>query len=871
MTIERLLNPETPPAGHRVQEPKPINSTARTISGSRALKKDLGHRNWNQTIHHLFERRNDIRSSTYREVSAGSSIELDPAKLGSYTLRLSGNAAINLKRPPRVPPGQGSGRARWWSTRVRVFYAVEATIAWQSNVYGARDVALTPGGEGGGYALEQISSLPGSPGLASTSDVFDLMYDERTGEWFVSWHVRGALTNDPAEKDPDAVDPDPAPGEPSTPGSEPGDPNDPGNPPENDYTDPDTGEPLVPEDMPSRPANLIALHDNAFSYSTNCGHSWSVSAKQVPAGMSDFSALAGEGILAFASGKAFYSTGVSDFYSVSIRKPTESTLAVVNGDFETGDLTGWDIISGTAPLILDTVQPPQQGGRYYLSGDNFEVSQSVIFGSTDEATITATTDVYTALGSTAEFEVRVGNSNGAVFGFGEKYLLPKQRGVLGNMQETRSDDISTWRIYGAKAGITHIEYFNGSGTASYYEPYRERLDLSLLDEDGVVWTGAITRNNPTIGEGTKQQGAAGFELYEFHSKSLREDAEIELEAPSVRPGEKITVVVPAGFKVPLNFVNYSQYDNKGKYWGCDFTGDRNSVDLNYYPASVSTNDAGLVEKVTIPGTDRWHTVSLEIPANVGSPLEVVLRGTGGRVLFDNVRMGLADTEPAGVTAIGSDLDRRQHLLTTERRFFRYENGKAVAIGQVPFSPAIVAAAGDLVAIANTTQIAFSTDGGATFAEREGLTSGVSQIVPLASVFNSQSNSYLRHVVITLEDGSMFSAVSEDPGGDVVITSMPSPGPICKDRSQIRWVHNTSDGAVNASPGGSYNVGVSWTALKNMPASQAAVDRGLEMSDVGRAIGYAKDGKDLFWNDDLTQSWKLGNALAHPILKLVEIR
>ena len=62
--------------------------------------------------------------------------------------------------------------------------------------------------------------------------------------------------------------------------------------PDNDYTDPDTGEPVAP--TPGA-GNLLALHDGGLSYSENGGHTWHAAAN-TPALPLDISALT-DGVL----------------------------------------------------------------------------------------------------------------------------------------------------------------------------------------------------------------------------------------------------------------------------------------------------------------------------------------------------------------------------------------------------------------------------------------------------------------------------------------------------------------------------------------------------------------------------------------------
>ena len=806
------------------------------VLGGKPQTADRGHEHHGQTIHSLFELRNKPQTCIYATDGAVS-----PGEFGAYVFRFDGAGSVTLNKSPSVPTDQhtptGKFRTRDWEVSVMIFHATETTVSWPADVkwgrLGYKLSDLDPENPGAPRYMEELQGPPENPRAAGTADVFVLRYVERTGEWWATITHAGVAASDPMTPPGDATDP-PAPEEPTDPDElNPGE--DDTDEPENVYTDPETGEPLVPEAPDFAPGNLIALHDAAVSYSNNCGRTWLISDEQVPIGSTDISAMAGEGVMILANDTAFFSQGVSGFRSVTVERPRETVLPIENGGFETGDFSGWTLKSGLVPLVLDTVQPPQRGGMHYLasnpSGPQFELSQFVDFVSWSEATITLTADVYTSLTGAGEVEVRA-DWDGQTYDFPDVRIPP---GSTFNANRY-SDSLAQIVISGPDSTrLGDLVWLDATlDNTSYFEWRFADSEMSG------TWRARIQRN------GELSIFTSGFRM--------KEDTVFVLTNSSVPDGE-IRLTVPAGWAPPMGYSNYP--------YGCESyqTGGK----------SLVIEKAGYVQTLSIPSTGQWQSVSMDIPASVGSPIEVILRGTQERVIFDNVRLSLADMETVGVTAIGQDLERRQHLLTTEKRFFRFTGGQAVPIGEAPFAPSIVAAAGDLVAVASGKKIAFSSTGGATFIERAELASEVSQIIPLASIWQSASSTYFRRLVIVLGDGSMFSAVSYDDAGDVSLTALPAPGGVEKAGAWKRWVHYTSAGAVNVSPSGSYTDGGPWEARKYMPASQATVDRALAMTDIGRAIGYGKGGKDLFWSDDLEQSWELGRALTQPILKLVEIR
>lgn len=848
MSVERLLNPESPPAGHRVQEPREIVASPLVLGGGEALRKDPGHRNWNQTIHHLFERRNDIRSSVYREVPAGGSIQLDPARLGSYTLRLDGNASIELKSPPRVPAAQGSERTRFWSIRVRVFYATEATVSWPSNVFGARGVGLAPGVDGE-YILEDVSVLPGAPGAAGTSDIFDLMYDERTGEWFVAWHVRGAATADPGVKNPEAVDPDPAPGEPTPPGTEPGTPTDPDGPTDETYTDPETGEPVAPVLPEAKAGNLVALHDGAVSFSGDCGSNWQLIGG-APAGAADISSMSGVGsVVRTSTGDVLVSHNLQTWAEIDVRFSQSIDLALLNGGFETGDLTGWELISGTAPMVLDTVQPPQQGGSFYATSDlgdpNFEVSQSVELPATEGGEIVVSARVFTELSATAEFEVRAG-WDGETYQFdADTQLAPYRDSLIGGYQT--SDPISQVTVAGPSEFLYRLTFLNAYIDASYdggHERFNEGISVTFDDITSGTWSGSYVESQ--VAPSTRNAGIAALNVMTSYG-ILKKSVEIVLTNSS-RPDEAITLTFPEGWQCPWGRRRTYQYSSDPR-WYFELSG--NDGDLTgAYPYYLAFAPTGYSEIVTVPGTGGWNDVAITAPSSVGSPIEIVLRGIDQPVYFDDVRASIEYTNPGNVNAICRDLTNRRHLIATDTAILATSGASAVKIADAPITAARIAAHGETIVLSDPAgQIAISTDQGITWTTH-------ATTHPVRQVFAHPAPCAL------LADGRV---VTISTSGVQEYSSHPAGSWMTWAARAQRWLLTYPFGSVFSSQDL-----VTWEDLPDMPVSVDGGLRRIVAADIGRRIGWPDDGRDMFVQE-AGQAWSLAPSISAPIVDLQEIK
>lgn len=873
MTLEAkiLADQARANAGHSSSptgDVKPSGSLS--IAGGSAYRARPSHVvNAGQGMLHRQEHTTELHSLIYKDDNG----EIDPGMYARYMIRASADLSISLAKTPAVPAEQvhpdGVARIREADVEVVIFSAAAVNISWPSNVVWGR-LGYELSGEPA--ALSELQGPPANPRSAGTADRFVLKYNERTGEWWASATHLGVVSADPSGQLPDTTVPE-EPEEPEQDDLEPGE-DATEDTPENEYTDPETGEVLAPEPPPSGLGNLVALHDGAVSFTRNGGYTWHL-AQPAPYAADDISCVAGEGtIIKTSDMAAYFSTDLSDFRRLKFERTLKTKLLVENGGFETGDLTGWSLLSGTAPLVLDTVQPPQQSGQFYASSDfggmNFEISQSIDLPQTDNGEVQISARVFTEIAATAELEVRAGSSGGALLGFEEKYLRPAQSESFGNIKERRSSDISTWRISGANAGITHIEYFNGSVYAGDdLSNITEKLELKLKDVNGLVWskTMAASQPKPSSVSSTAQIKSL-LQLYVFSDKSLKNDLTIDLATPS-KPGEMISVTIPAGFQVPLNYVR--DIHGSSSSWELLFDGEHfRGTSTNYYPTAVATVDPVYSQKITIPGTGNWHTVTLTVPSFAGTPLEIILRGIDQPVYFDDVTAELTRQISGKVRAIARDLDQRRHVIATETKIWAITGGQQQYLGETPFLADFVVAEGDMVAIASGQNVALSSDSGQTFESRT-VSANVLELYSVRNVaFASGSRSDV--AVGLLADGSIVQIGYDS---NVGLTTIPAAGAIAKDTRRLNWLTTTPAGEVKTTEqsrlAGYGAESFSWADRKDMPASQIELERRIFGTDSGRTFGFSAGSKDLFWNDDLTASWKLGRSLTFPVIDIQEIK
>ncbi|WP_370311273.1 hypothetical protein [Sagittula sp.] len=839
MTLStKILADEAPAnAGHSAEPTGEVSAAQPiVIRGGAAYRSGPPHvTDAGQEIRHKEEHTTEFRTLIYREDDGA----VDPGLASRYMLRASADLSLSIAKTPAVPVTQihpdGEARTREANVELVIFHASEVNVTWPAGVIWGRvgyELAGDPA------VLGEIQGPPENPRPAGTADRFTLRYNERTGEWWAVVTHAAVAAADPIAKDPDATDPEPDPNDPDEPG--PGE--DDTQPPENDYTDPETGEPLLPETPVIGTGYLVALHDGAISLSRNGGHTWKL--YSAPGNAVAISPLVGEGVIVRTSiGQAYLSYDYDSWREMRFGRVDRTALPIVNGDFETGDLTGWSLMSGTSPLVLDTVQPPQQGGQFYLTSDlaavDFEVVQSLDLPVMNSGTISLSARVYTELASTAEVEVRSGWD-------GQSYSLPDvQVPATVVNYNISSDSLALLRISGAGTDlIDRVEY--AEGKIDLIAGY-ERFNFRFRDSEGVGhWQGGVSRTFP--GSKTAQTELLGY-------TSLRFLQDTEIEITNAARGLSFTLYVPHGWRGPISYINDS-YSYK-------------IVESQSGSVSLSPDDftpTGYTEVVTIPGTDRWRTVSLDIPASVGSPLEIILRGKDGPVYFDDVKAELARDVPGNVRAICRNFGSRRHIVATDTKIWAVYGGAESYLGEAPLLADLLAAEGDMIVAAAGASVAFSDDGGETFAIEQ-LESPVVQLFPLKPL----PGSGIPVAAAVLEDGRMMR-LAKGTGSNVEMLPLPEPGQVTPDPRRLRWLHTTPGGAVSLSdPTSLRDPATSWLDKKDMPTASTSLSRRIFATDSGRVFGYVDGSGDLFHSDDLEAAWKLGMALTAPVVTMVEIK
>ena len=320
------------------------------VEGQSLAVSERGHEDHGQTIHRSLELSTRSLTSLYRTDG-----DIDPGAFSAFILRADGQLDISLGKPPAVPADQvpppnldgteRKPRTRFWRVSMLVFSASDSTVSWPGDVKWSGD------------------GQPANPRPAGTADRFELEYVERTGEWWITTTHTAVASEDPQEEDPNATEP---PSDENAP--EDGAPPPEDNPPDHTYTDPETGEVLEPVQPLAMAGNLVALHAAYLSVSDDCGRTWRV-VRGIPQYAADIHLNRQLGAIARANTKAYVSTDLVNWTPLKLRAERDVKITPVNGDFEAGDLTNWNVVSDMAPVVLDTVQPPQRGGSFYLCRD----------------------------------------------------------------------------------------------------------------------------------------------------------------------------------------------------------------------------------------------------------------------------------------------------------------------------------------------------------------------------------------------------------------------------------------------------------------------------------------------------------------------
>lgn len=378
---------------------------------------------------------------------------------------------------------------------------------------------------------------------AGTTDYLRLYYNEQTGKCLVTAVSIGVV----GDADPDLTPPEP----PTIPDEEPTDtpttnpwaPNTPGGPrlpsavgDEYTYVD-ENGNPLVATPAPAGKGAVYALHPDGFSFSQDGGRSWDLRLLNNPGTLVDIAAGPGGVYLLTAEGDVWLGTGghkgqFAKLPLTDVSAGAEAEVELVNGGFELGDLTGWNLVSGDEPRVLDTTTPPQRDGKYYLSRDwrivnaqDFAIEQSValpssVAGETGKLRLYA--DVLTENNDVGKIEILddtevvvPSNDFSMTFSGGtfraNGFANSAVDGPL-NLVGTVYNSNAPWRVFTGAAGIELGAAF-GFGAVSGSISWRvEKADGSLFD--GLVALRLYELDSPNDGvrEYLKIQGVVSYNL-----------------------------------------------------------------------------------------------------------------------------------------------------------------------------------------------------------------------------------------------------------------------------------------------------------------------------------------------------------------------
>lgn len=591
------------------------------------------------------------------------------------------------------------------------------------------------------------------------------------------------------------------------------------NPPESDYTDPETGEPVDPVRPDGVLADVVALHDGAVSRSSDGGAHWL--RKPATFGIADqISALDGQGFLVRTAGSQIvYSAALQRWSTLTLTGFNTQVLPLVNPEFEFGDLSGWSVDAG-APIVLDTPQPPQQGGAYYLTGDDFRISQSLSIPAGGD-TITISADTYSG-GSTGTLTAYVSET------------LPQ---LTGNQ---------TWN------GLTIENYATAPGGA--------QLDMVIVSGTGA---GIKTSGNGTNVIELQYTNGTAYEgpwIYAFYKMNTYGDIYVKI-------ADYITLLKPPGSSVNMStFSPSGTYDvSAGTYAS---SGDNGAIVLRPGSATLKfetlgstigagpNGDAAFYNTYTMARVELgtasndagyWNTISISGTFAANDKLEIELHGAGSNVYFDNVRAEIISQGDLTVRCIARDLFTRRHLAATDTGIHAVIDGAATQLCETPFSADFMAAHGDVLVIASGNDIALSEDNGLTWTQHAatGIVAGLmAKPQPVAVTSSGKVLSVLAAGLSEMSDlGSAHEVVWE--------------------ARRQRWLAVSGDGVVQSS----LDL-INWTQQPDMPVSITAGDRRILPLDIGRILGRAENSKDMFWSDG---TWSVAPSLTSRIRDLQEVK
>lgn len=590
-------------------------------------------------------------------------------------------------------------------------------------------------------------------------------------------------------------------------------------------------------------ADLIQLHDTGVSRSTDGGARW-VRYPDVFSGASGISAVRGIGYLVTTtSGQALLSKDLRAWLPFTFDDLSEIDVGIENGDFETGDLTGWTLDTGSQPAVLGTNAPAQRSGsQYYVtrnpsaSGDGqFKIGQVVSLPAPADKRLSISVDVFADAGCTGTLSVQ--HISQDTYEFGDVVAPPW---IQGNTNRN-SSSFASLTLNGTNGIVSlrelHFKVDNYNNTTNQIP---ELLSFKFNDADGSVWSGQFSK--------TVASSSIGDADFVFSSGALKQDLTITLtNSVSVN---QISLNIPAGWKPPIGWINTAG----GELMSTEIATGSSPPAGTGYPVAVAATNGGTVTSAYSSTTGEWETISIDLDGYTDQSVTVFLEASGSpaNVYFDNVRATVGDNNGRLARCVARDLYSRRHLVATATSLYEITGpGAKASLGSIPIDPAYLAANHETIIIARGTDIAISTDNGATWSS---LTASSSVVQLIARP----------QAIAVLADGSVMSVSSSGLSSK---SSLGSEVRIERDFRLGQWIAVfVDDGTLKTS-----SDLVTWTDADPMPASAAANSYRLVATDIGRKVGWRKGSRDLFNRDLSGSAWTVSPPSVDSAVAIQELK
>lgn len=881
MIFERQIAAQAtePVKGPQFEPGKETHGGTVEVRGGVSKPRDRGHKDWGQLIAHGFELRSLMNTTRYVQ-AAGGSAALSVGDFGYHIIRAGGQELqITLGKPTGIPANQktaaGKNRYRQRLAFLEVFYPSDCRLSFGAGFLFGRSGYRQEGGEVVPPVGDEIAptitpvslvsmnlddelargesdpaEVPNGLRLAGTADLFLVSYNERTGTAFVALLVpgiKGAVDPETPVDDGTEEPTDPEETGPTKPGDG-----------ENPYTDPETGEALVKTPPTPTLGTLYALHGGGLSMSADGGATWTF--REVPGlGMAtDIAAGAGGVFILNINGEVFWAARFdAAFQRLDLSAYNEeggTELPLKNGDFETGDLTGWTHVDGDMPRVLDTAQPEQRpGSTHYLTRDwriintqPFKIEQKIdlpevpqggqlvlSFDALTQNNDVAKVSVFDGTEIAAQVDTFPITFNGSQFtasGFANDET-GQPLDLVGTVTGTPVGSLSVWGSY---PGIR----LAGDGNMS------ASIHWQVKRADGSNYNGLVTLQIFDL----DRASGSGF----WERLTVDRLVSYDLLASQVQ-------AVPKGTNTTefIGPVDTPEGNTPTARFNITFRGSCDFLITTYATGAFGIKGPGTggtpAEPVPIFEAqhigEEWEEVKVSYQGPLPPRLRVQVEGIPvdgyADVYIDNIRLRSFSSSWASATAIagtqaGADVYVGTALVSIA--------GQTQALLEAPLEGVTMAANGGATRVVS--------DGAAAWIQKGGEWASLSDPGPFASVVSRP------FVAVGKHSGGVLGADGNSLGS-VTGTAM-----LAGDSRRRLVVGTTSSGAITAILEAA---GQPAPVYKSQPSNVGVGGRRTLPLDIGRYIGWGVGSRDFFWNDQPETAWKLGGALERSIVKIVESR